>query len=270
MFIITKNKEVSILIQTQLLQTSNQLRDTISALQKDISAAPDGHLICCHHGKYCKWYQSDGHTRQYIPKSDRSLAEQLALKTYHSHLLQEMTQEKKAIDSYLRLYPSIKYSEQLLQTPGYADLLSKYFRPISDELNEWMNCDYEKNPSHPEHLIHKTLAGHFVRSKSEAMIDSLLYTNKIPFRYEDALTIDHVSVFPDFTIRHPKTGKVYYWEHFGLMDDTAYSKRAASKLQLYISHGIIPSIHLITTYETQQNPLTAETIQKIIQHYFIS
>ena len=132
-----------------------------------------------------------------------------------------------------------------------------------------MHSPFEQNQTHPEHLLHKTLSGHTVRSKSESMIDSLLFTNKIPFRYECALTLDTVPIYPDFTIRHPHTGKTYYWEHFGLMDDPFYCNCTASKLQLYISHGIIPSIHLITTYETQQKPLTVEVIQKIIEHYFL-
>lgn len=102
------------------------------------------------------------------------------------------------------------------------------------------------------------------------MIDMLLHTNKIPFRYECALQLGELTIYPDFTIRHPKTGQIYYWEHFGMMDHPAYSINVASKLDLYISHGIIPSIHLITTYETKDNPLSFEVISKLISHYFLS
>ena len=98
----------------------------------------------------------------------------------------------------------------------------------------------------------------------------LLYINKIPFRYECALHLGETTLFPDFTIRHPKTGNVYYWEHFGLMDNPAYSQNAYSKLQLYTSHGIIPSIQLITTYETKDNPLSTDIVEKIIAYYFLN
>lgn len=30
------------------------------------------------------------------------------------------------------------------------------------------------------------------------------------------------SIHPDFTVRHPITGKRIYWEHFGMMDDQEY------------------------------------------------
>lgn len=62
---------------------------------------------------------------------------------------------------------------------------------------------------------------------------------------------------------------VYYWEHFGLMDNPTYAQNAYSKLQIYTSHGIIPSIQLITTYETKANPLSTDIVEKIIAYYFL-
>lgn len=96
-----------------------------------------------------------------------------------------------------------------------------------------------------------------------------LHTNKIPFRYECILHLGNTTIFPNFTIRHPKTGKVFYWEHFGLIDNTAYCQNMHSKLQLYTSHGIMPSIQLIATFETQSHPLCSEMVEKIIEYYFL-
>ena len=80
----------------------------------------------------------------------------------------------------------------------------------------------------------------------------------------------HTTLFPDFTIRHPKSGEFYYWEHFGLIDDPGYRKNAMSKLQLYASHGIFPTINLITTYETKYTPLNPEYVNLLVSHYFIN
>ena len=102
----------------------------------------------------------------------------------------------------------------------------------------------------------------------EKMIASYLYIKKIPFRYECALYLNGVLVFPDFTIRHPKTGEVYYWEHFGLMDQPSYVKRTMEKMQNYTLNGIIPSIHLITTYETKDHPLSTMEVEEIVEKYF--
>jgi len=93
--------------------------------------------------------------------------------------------------------------------------------------------------------------------------------NKISFRYECALHLAETTLFPYFTIRHPETGKIYYWEHFGLMDNLQYRKAAFSKLQLYADHGLIPSIQLITTYETKEHPLGSSTVEQLIPSYFL-
>ena len=96
-----------------------------------------------------------------------------------------------------------------------------------------------------------------------------LYLNKIPFRYECALHLDETVLYPDFTILHPSTQQLYYWEHFGMMDSSVYAQNTYSKLQLYTSHNIIPSIQLITTFETKDHPLTQKTIEAIIKQYFL-
>lgn len=147
-------------------------------------------------------------------------------------------------------------------------MLGSYFQTSSQQIREWQNMPYEKNPKYPEHLIHKTVSGIYVRSKSESMIALQLYTEKIPFRYECALQLGETTLYPDFTILHPKTGEIFYWEHFGMMDEPHYYNKAFLKLQLYTSYGIVPSVNLITTYETKTHPLSSEIIEKIIEHYF--
>lgn len=48
-----------------------------------------------------------------------------------------------------------------------------------------------------------------------------------------------------------------------------YEKVLREKLRLYMSNGIIPNIQLITTYETQEEPLDPESVEKIVEHYFL-
>ena len=185
--------------------------------------------------------------------------------------LKNLQHEQCAIDFYLR-HHDINASQkeaELLSAPAYNELLSPFFKPLSQELDEWANASYEKLDKHSETLKHKAVSGIYVRSKSEEMIDMVLYKHKIPFRYECALRFGEISLYPDFTIRHPKTGEIYYWEHFGKMDDEKYARKTFYKLQLYNSHGLIPSINLITTYETAENPLDINTVDDIIAKYFI-
>lgn len=252
------------------LKQKKQIDKKIDTIDKKLKGMPEGKLNCVNNGNYCKWFQSDGKMNIYIPKKNRQLAEQLAAKKYLTLLKQDLQQEKEVIESYLKIYPyGLGQAEKLLAEPSeYQRLLSPYFKTNSQELLDWQNSPFEKNTAFPEKLIIKTSSGHYVRSKSEAIIDMALFKAQIPFRYECALQLGKVIVYPDFTIRHPDTGEVYYWEHFGRMDDDEYSRKVFMKLESYNKHGIVPSIQLIMTFETKDNPLNPETVEKIIEQYF--
>lgn len=139
---------------------------------------------------------------------------------------------------------------------------------FSEEQKKWCRAPYERNVKYPEKLVHQSSSGNYVRSKSECLIDTILYMKQIPFRYECALQLGEITVYPDFTILHPRTGKVYYWEHFGMMDKAEYAQKAFAKQNQYAMHGIIPSHQLIVTYETSEKPLASNEIEQIIEKYF--
>lgn len=161
-------------------------------------------------------------------------------------------------------------TEQLLYHPEYSRLLENHFIPINEELWRWQNARYESCKKNEENLKIKGTQGKMLRSKSEAIIDMMLYKNRIPFRYEEKLVLDGITLYPDFVIRHPATGEYFYWEHFGMMDDEDYRNHACNKINLYCKNGIIPSVNLIMTFETQNQPLSAERVEMIIQEYFMS
>ena len=125
-----------------------------------------------------------------------------------------------------------------------------------------------KNPHHPEYATLKSPSGHLVRSKSELLIDMALFQHQLPFRYECQLLLSGIAFYPDFTIRHPKSGKIFYWEHFGMMNNLNYSKKTFEKLQIYNNHNILPDFNLITTYETTNHPLNLDVIENKIEFFF--
>lgn len=227
-------------------------------------------MICCSDGTKTKWYRSDGHQKTYISKKNFTLAGQLARKKYLTLKLDEVQKEKRAIGFYLNHHTSVSKADALLaESSEYQKLLSGQFALVSNELEEWKKSSYEKNNTHPERLIYKSISGNLLRSKSEMMIDMLLFQHKIPYRYECVLKLGKTVLYPDFTIRHPVTGEVYYWEHFGLMDHKEYASNALLKLQTYAENGILQGIHLITTFETQENPLDSEWVERLIEYYFL-
>lgn len=253
-----------------MTEAREQIVKKMQSIEQKERKLPKGKLICSRTGKYYKWECSDGKKKTYIPKKDRKFAEMLAAKKYLSALWNDLAHEKYAIDLYLRSHSNYKpeVTKLLAGSPEVEKLLSPYFSPLSKELDEWMKTPYETNPKNPEHLTQKIGPNEFVRSKSEAMIAKVLKQNKIPYRYEAKLELGTVEMYPDFTIRHPKTGEYFYWDHFGLLDNPDYVKNMHFKLQTFTNHDIMPGINLITTYETQERPLTFEMIEMMVKYYF--
>jgi len=133
----------------RMLKEQKRLEDEIQNVQAKLQQLPEGNLICSHNKNRYKWYISDGHTKKYLPKKDRQLAEQLAAKKYLVSLQNDLLSEKKAIDSYLRHYNhNTRQSFKLLtEESEYQRLLAPYFKSSSQELSAWMNSTYDKNLS---------------------------------------------------------------------------------------------------------------------------
>lgn len=242
-----------------------------------LSTFPEGELSIQKNGTYHRWVIKTEEQKTYCPKSNRCLAEIMALKKYYSLLLLEVEEELSLLTSYKNKLSYASHSKELSasdllsETSPYYELLQTHFakNKLPMSVQKWHAEAYETNGSHPEHLIHTTLAGHKVRSKSEVIIANLLYTNRIPYRYEAALTLNELTVYPDFTILHPATQQLFYWEHFGMMDKSTYCDAACNKLKSYCYNGIFPSMQLITTYETGKTPIRSEQVQQIITQYFL-
>lgn len=254
------------------------VRARIDAIEKEIKRLenlkrrlPEGELLCCKNENRYKWFWKQGRTSVYLPKSNRELAEKLAFKKYCVYRLEELNKSLMAYEYYLKKMTRAEgKAEALLYHEEWGKLLETHFITVDSELQRWQEADYERCKKYEESLVYKGTQGKMLRSKSEVIIDMMLYKSKIPFRYEDKLLLDGIEVYPDFTIRHPVTGKITYWEHFGLMDEEIYRKNACSKIKLYCDNGIIPSVNLITTYETKQHPLDIDHVEAIIKEYFLS
>lgn len=255
----------------------NKLQAQCDYLRHKLSTFPEGELFIQKNGSYHRWRLKMKEKSVYCPKSNRSLAEVMALKKYYSLLLLEAEEELSLLNFYKKNFSSanrsraLSASDLLSESSPYYEFLQSHFSkdklPVS--VQKWCSEAYETNGSHPEHLIHTTLAGHKVCSKSEVIIANLLYTNHIPYRYEAALALNEMTVYPDFTILHPTSQQLFYWEHFGMMDKSNYCDAACNKLKSYCYNGIFPSMQLITTYETGKVPIRSEQVQQIITQYFL-
>lgn len=107
---------------------------------------------------------------------------------------------------------------------------------FSAEIRNWLKTVVPTNPYAPEELKYLSRAGIKLRSKSEMIIADKLTENGIAFKYEALFTSRNFSAYPDFTIRR-WDGQLVLWEHFGLMNDEAYTEKALRKIRIYQSLG---------------------------------
>ena len=145
------------------------------------------------------------------------------------------------------------------QDSGYRPLLESILD--TKDFSSWAREDYLSNPYQPEGKKFKTQTGIYVRSKSEKMIADTLTSYQISYRYEAALYLDY-TIYPDFTIRHPETGDLYYYEHFGMVDNPDYRRKMLDKCDMYMRHEIFD---LLYTIESKDRPLTVEQIDLALQ-----
>lgn len=296
----------------QLLSHKRLLEQQLNDIQKRLQTLPEGDIHYSLNGKYIKWYQSHHPRGIYIKKKNADLAAQLALRKFYQRKVSEIQNELHFVETHLNSLSSTQNNLEntsdymLTEDSPYHNLLIPYFEngltrnavhnthatlggPLSQEdVIAWQNASFHANPNFPEELIHKTLLGYNVRSKSEEHIANELFLSEIPFRYEAELALVMTpqessdpfyhtapnrnkytkAYYPDFTILNPSTGQVFYWEHFGMMDNQKYRDKTIQKLQVYFNNNILPGINLITTYETKENPLTLAKVKQVISDYF--
>lgn len=244
----------------------DKLEAEAGEIQRRLKYAPVGGLQIVVRGDKRYYYQV------FNPKERRKIDKFQALKLAQKHKdtnrLRECEAELQAVDQYLKTYEKQKPSPRK-ESAGLKELLAELDERTPLDLSEWEYGEYEKS-TYPIKFPHTTSKeGELVRSKAEAMIAIYLYINHIPYHYEEILWINGRKYCPDFTIRHPVTGEIFYWEHFGLMDKEDYSERCRRKIYAYMANGFIPGRNMIFTFESAKVPLDADSIMRVIQRYFL-
>ena len=164
----------------------------------------------------------------------------------------------------------ILYNDQAYRLRNYS---SKVFSDIARRFT----CLFEKpdiiefkQRYYEASLIHKTLKGEMVRSKSEVIIANMLHAAGIGYEYEKELDLQEDGIkIPDFTIDDAESGMLLYWEHCGMMADSHYRKRWEDKKAVYEKHGIIEGDNLIVSYDDVNGSIDSVAIKSLIEEYLL-
>ena len=153
-------------------------------------------------------------------------------------------------------------------------LVAPFIEPIDMKINRFMNEMYEPSIFEEDDKTEfYTLRNERVRSKSEIIIADELYRYEIPYRYEMPLILENwgksVIFRPDFTVMNKKNGKIYIWEHFGMMDNPEYIEKSIRKLDVYEKNGFFLGVNLLLSHETSKVPLSRIVLDSYIDYYLL-
>ncbi len=251
---------------------SDQLQDRIRKLENKLAGAPPGELKIVRNGSHAHYYIRSSRPERklrYLPSSDLPKLRLYVNKKYIKTVLPVLKRNLKAANSFLSIHSG---TEEL----DIADSMPAEMRQLNCDVyltpqmqgEAWVNREYERNPFHNDGMIHDSIRGDKVRSKSEAMIANALYLHKLYYLVEPPLYTDDRMLYPDFAIMDPHTVQIVYWEHFGMMDNPEYAENACLKIREYASVGLYPGNGLICTFECERVPLSSSMIEKYIKEIF--
>lgn len=249
----------------------------LRTLEKRISELPEGTLkYKTKHGKmyfYRQVKQTKGWKEIYIKKQDGEIAKQLAQKSYLQKTVRVLQEQLRALYNFKASYDDIALDRIYDELPEERkQLIEPLTGSVQSRIRAWEEENYQPYDAYPEHKIYETDRGELVRSKSEVIIANLLhqYRKDIDYKYERPLMLrtknsGEITVHPDFTIINRNTGRIYYYEHAGKMDDPKYGLDFVRKMDLYTANNILQGKNLLITYEAASAPLSLQSVRKIIE-----
>lgn len=259
--------------------------DEISRLEKLVrksledSPEDDGNIRSeMKKGKYPQYYLVTKSDRQkfpygrYLKKNEINIAKNYIQKEYDEKILAALIARRKVIKRIV-MSKDIKTEIESIHSkmsPAKRSLLTPYILSDEEFIEEWNNrvCGNE-NP-YPRSNEFLTEKGEVVRSKSEKMIADKLFFRGIVYKYEAKLQLSKKSVvYPDFTLLNVRTRETFYLEHFGMMDDSDYCKKALEKIELYEENQIYQGEKLFITFESSYKPINMKQIDTIIDRLLL-
>lgn len=246
------------------------LEKRIAFLEDKLKSLPQDKLSYVVKGNTIQYYfhTTKNKKPKYLRKKDTDRINSLANAYYIRKTLPKLKQNLRATERFIASHSGMEERDVFYSMPRDMQYRNNNLF-ICKELyiNTWLNRSFTRNPYKPEGLIHDTIRGEKVRSKSEAMIANALYNHNLPYLIEYPLKLKHSNriIYPDFIILNPISLKEVYWEHFGMMGDLEYADEACRRIAILDNEGYKLSQNLFCTFESSSAPLSSTLIESYIQ-----
>ena len=278
---LTMNKQ---LIAEQLSQQKQEVEKLIRAIEKNRILNLDGTIICKRMRGKTRYYVkgSDDNSARYLGERESKLIRNLCTKTYALKLKAAAKKELNQLEGCIRLLESARDSEGRDKADidtVYTGLPEGIRQNVSPSMftddgyaEKWQSAKYQNRWEGKGYLF-ETPRGEKVRSKSEWMIASMLAEAGVPYRYEELIGLHEefgVHLYPDFTVLNKRTRKIYYWEHFGKMDDPEYVNNSfMPKINDYYNFEFLPGEKLLMTFESKEHPFDTTQVKRLIETFLV-
>ena len=236
------------------------------------------------HGEFRYYVQKRGTEElQYIKADKEKEIARLCTSTYAGRLVDAAEKEIEQFDKCLKILKS-KTNDS---GNDKADIDSVYgnlpegirqkIKPsiVTDDgfAEKWQNEKYDNRWRGNTDYTIETPRGEKVRSKSEWIIACMLADAGVPYRYEECVGLHEllgIAFYPDFTVLNKRTREVFYWEHFGKMDDPKYINESyMPKMLEYYNFGFLPGKKLLMTFESKRFPLDTMQVKRLIDSFLL-
>lgn len=266
------------MLQDTIKNELDKLYPLKQKVKKSLSHAPKGSMRCSMaRGKYPQFYQiredqkgKSAHGR-FMRKTEKTLIQRYAQKEYDQKVWNALTLNEKLLEKLQEQYNSNFLYEIYYSLPlAKRNLVNPYELSQEDFIKKWYEANPSDKNSYPIEKPSETERGEIVRSKSEKTIADKLFHKNIPYQYETCLRLENYRViYPDFTILNVRTRKTFYLEHFGMMDNPEYCKKALEKIEIYEKNGIYQGESLLITMESSLKAISNAQIDSIIDRFLL-
>ncbi|WP_026651029.1 hypothetical protein [Butyrivibrio proteoclasticus] len=244
-------------------------------LEKEVQKAPEGSLRVdrCHNDIYFRCYKKEEKHEhkngQYIHKDNKQLAIDLAQKEYNRKALTGVTKLEKGLDNLLKCY---EQNNLEIIYNGLGEVKKSMITPIvlpdDKYIDKWKKEKKTDINTYENVTNIFSEIGEHVRSKSEKILADKFMMEGIPYVYEPNVVLkDGSQIFADFALLNVRTRQDYYLEHFGMMDNPEYARRAVQKMEMYYQNGYYMGKNIIYTFETSDIGLGKDVIDRIVREY---
>ena len=252
----------------------SNLKERELDLRDELSMLPDGEFYAYAENGRTRYYQRfrrEGNRkkeRRVGIKNDPWLVNSLVRKKYVTEALQRLEKDIAAADKLLALYvPADENSVMGAFIDKYPELAGSIYRETKNRHKQG-NVTGANAVFHEEGLTSTAADGSYRRSKGEILIGAKLDHYKLEYVYE-ALAHPDLPYRPDFRIVRPRDGKIFFWEHLGLVNDPEYMAYNQKKLAAYETVGIVPWDNLIITYDQADGGINEKLIDAMIHGWLL-